>query len=372
MKVGIACTGIGQVQRGFERYFRDLFREVRRHVDATLFKGGGETGDGEEVVGCARRTGKLTRFLPVHVLVRRTRYEPECLTFAWNLHRRLKRESFDLVHVIDPPLCRYLFWIRKAFGGDYRILYTEGCAMPPQHYPPADHTHHVGHVAWQEALDFGIDDEAMTLIPCGLHSERFQLDAPRERLRRKYGIPADTFVILSVASIDRRQKRIHHLIEEVARLEGDCMLWIDGSMDPVGDPTLLTLGQERLGDRCRFTHVASEDVRELYRVADVKVLASLHESFALAVVEALVSGLPVVTHDSDHFRWLVGNAASLVDMEAEGALGRKLAGLLDDREALAHLRNGDSARERFDWARVVRNYVDLYHHVAGKEALVPA
>jgi len=55
---------------------------------------------------------------------------------------------------------------------------------------------------------------------------------------------------------------------------------------------LLELGQRRLGERFRYSHVASESVPLLYAAADVFVHPALVEGYCLAAVEAMAAGLP--------------------------------------------------------------------------------
>ena len=365
LRVAIACTGVGQVKRGFERYFADLHRMLGERVDIVLFKGGGPSRAGERRIACISRVGWLHRVLPLHVLIGRTPYHVECLTFVLGLYPRVRFGGFDVVHCIDPPVARLMYWMRRMFGGRFRLLYTEGCAMPPFAYPPADHVHHVAMQPFLDAREFGYAEKCMTLIPCGIESSRFRVDASRADLRRKYGVPEEAYVVLSVAAIDRRQKRIDHLIDEFARIADDrSLLWLDGSFDQ-GDPKLLDYGRAILGERLRYSHVPSGDVGELYRMADVMVLASVHESFALVVAEALVAGCRVLVHDSPHFRWLVGGTDMLVDMEATGTLAARLSDIRDRPRP----ESGDSeiaarTRARFDWRAVVPQYVSLYASVS--------
>ncbi len=364
LRVAIACTGVGQVKRGFERYFADLHRVLGDRIDITLFKGGGRSQGRERRIHCISRVGWLHRVLPLHLLMGRTPYHTECLTFVAGFYPRVRLGGFDVVHCIDPPVARLMFWMRRIFGGNFRLLYTEGCAMPPGDYPPADHVHHVAMQAYTDAEAHGYAGKDMTMIPCGIVSERFATPKSRAELRREHGVPEDAFVILSVAAINRTQKRIDHLIDEVARLPGDKhLLWLDGSFDH-GDPSLLEYGRARLGARLRFTHVPSDRVGELYALADVMVLASIIESFSLAVAEATIAGTPVLAHDSPHFRWLVRDESMLVDMQQPGALASRLAALRE------HARfPGDTAassagaRSRFDWQAVAPQYIDLYAKV---------
>src|SRR3974390_2154600 len=150
-RVAIACTGVGQVKRGFERYFADLHQRLVDHVDITLFKGGGPSSGREKRGPLLARVGRFLQVVPLHKLIRRTPYHVECLTFVLGLYPRVRFGGYDVVHCIDPPGAPLLFWMRRALGGRFRLLYTEGCPMPPSDYPPADHVHHVAIEALQDA-----------------------------------------------------------------------------------------------------------------------------------------------------------------------------------------------------------------------------
>lgn len=362
LRVAIACTGVGQVKRGFERYFADLHRLLADRMDITLYKGGGRSTGKQRRIRCLSRVGWLHRVLPLHRLMRRTPYHTECLTFVLGLYPRVRLGGYDVVHCIDPPVARLMFWARRIFGGRFRLLYTEGCAMPPGDYPPADHVHHVAMQACSDARAHGYLEQDMTMVPCGIESERFMARRPRDELRRAHGVDPGAFVILSVAAINASQKRIDYLIDEVARLAGDRhLLWLDGSFDH-GDPALLEHGRRVLGERLRYTHVPSDQVGDLYRMADVMVLASVRESFALSVAEALIAGTRVLVHDSPHFRWLTGDDSMLLDMRQPQALAARLEELMARAPGAARGQPASAAhaRARFDWEAVLPQYIALY------------
>lgn len=364
LKIAIACPGIGLVQRGFERYFADLFLLMAGEYEMTLFKGGGVSTRNEKVLPFVYRNGLLAKFLPVHKIFGRTPIHTECLSFALALLLAIRREKYDIVHCIDPPLARVLYKLRNFFGIKFKLLYTEGCAMPPQDYPPADHLHQVARETLEEALNSGIPMDYMTLIPCGIHCGRFDCSESKEELRRALGIAPEVFVILSVAALNRSHKRIHHLIEEVSFLPGNFLLWLDSSLDQ-GEPDLIDLAKSKLAEQCRITHIPSEKVGELYRLADLMVHTATKESFGLAIVEAASTGLPVITHDSPHFQWLLPEQALHVDMTRTGALTDRLAFLMDHPEELNKMRCQAQVRHRFDWKYLKSQYCSLYDRAAG-------
>ncbi len=368
MKVALACPSIGQTRRGYERFVTELFESLQGRVNVTLFKGAGEPARNERVVGHLRRSGLLERLTRGHL--RYARYHLEFGTFALSLMPRLLRGRFDLVHCIDPLLAPWLDLLRRITRADFRLLYTN--AGPVSYRPArwADHIHCLTPAALREALDAGIPPERLTMIPVGLDVDAWSSARERHHLREQAEIPADCFVILSVTSLNRHHKRVDTLIDEVSGLKGNVLLWLDGSAWPDGDASLLDLARTRLGSRFRHTHVPSNQVGDLYALADVVVSSSLHESFGMAIVEAAASGAPVVTHDSPHFRWLLGSCGHRTDLSVPGNLQALLQSLREDPALLASGCDPAGIASRFGWPALANRYLDLYHSLARDAARV--
>jgi glycosyltransferase involved in cell wall biosynthesis len=362
-RVALLSVGVGRVQRGFERYFSDLFTVLSGRLDVTLLKSRGARSPQQRIPPLLGPATAIARALPLARMRGDSEYRRDCLAFAACLLPQLIGGRFDVVHCIDPPLATFLQHLRRALGFRARLLFTEGTVMPAQYYPRVSHIHHVAQVAFDQAVEHGVAATHMTMVPCGLQVRDFMDCASRQALRRKYQVGQDTFVIVVISALNRAHKRVDYVIEEVSRLKGDVLLWLDGNPE---DAQLAVLARERLGTRVRITHVASADVRELYRLADVLVQASLAESFGLALAEAMCSGLMVLAHDTPHFEWLLGRRECLVDMRTPGALAGRLGQLVardaptqSVTEALAM-----SARARFDWANLAPAYVEMYRKVA--------
>jgi glycosyltransferase involved in cell wall biosynthesis len=365
MKVALACTGVDQVQRGFERMFRDLFETLKPDLDVTLFKGGGRSKEREVRVPCIRRTGRLARVLPLHALAGKTPYHAECFTFSIGLHRRLVQGAFDLVHMIDAPLAKMVLRRRDAAGARYRVLYVDGSEIDYAHHPRADFVQHVTKPAYDAAVAHGMSEQGMLYVPPGIHFSRFHTSASRAELRAKHGIRPETFVILDVAAVTRTRKCIDHLVREAEKLSGDFLVWVDGSPE---DLDLIAEARAKLGPRCRITHVPSEEIGELYKLSDVLAHPAQKETFCLVLLEAMSTGLPVVCHDAPHFRWMVGHPDGLVDMSEPGALAARLSAMMDNRSLLAELakKQGDGWK-RFDWSVVRLETIAMYERAMAAE-----
>ena len=366
MRVAVVCPTVGQTRRGYERFITDLVRLLDDEIEMTVFKGGGAHGPNEKALRHLSRTGLLSRTFPNRL--RRARHNLEFVTFALALLPHLAGGRFDLVHFIDPPLGRLLHVSRRIARERFGLLFTNAFTSDESHCFEcsqwADHVHCLTPAVLEQAVATGIPSNRLTMLPVGTYPRRFATPLTRDELRRRYDVSRNTFVVLSVTSLNRYHKRVDYLIEEAARLDGDMLLWIDGSLEPDGDRSLLGLASSKLASRCRITHVPSDRVGELFALADVMVSTSLHESFGMSVVEAMCSGLPVVTHDSPHFRWLVSGAGHRIDMQPPGSLTAALRHFMDDPADLRRPVDPEGTARRFAWAALKAGYVEMYRHAA--------
>jgi len=141
----------------------------------------------------------------------------------------------------------------------------------------------------------GIPREKITVIPCGVPVPDLLRDArpaARERLR----VPADAFVIATVARLDA-SKGVADLIEAASRLPQGAekiLLLIAG--DGPERANLERLAATGLSGRYRFLgHVTgAEAIGDVYRASDLFVLPSRNETFGQVFAEAGAFGLPCV------------------------------------------------------------------------------
>jgi glycosyltransferase involved in cell wall biosynthesis len=220
----------------------------------------------------------------------------------------------------------------------------------------------------ERSVTFGSKTPAC-VVPLGLKREVWANLPARGGARRLWGL-GDVPVLLYLSRLHPK-KRPDLLIDAfgaVAREFRDAVLVLAGPGEPGYVSGLRRLAaQLTLSDRVVFTGpLSGRAVQEALVDADVFVLPSLQENFALAVAEAMAARCPVVV--SPH----VGLAA---DIEKHGAglvvepqaevLGDALCQLL--RDAGARRAMGENGRrlvlERYTWDRAAREMAAVYEDI---------
>jgi len=141
---------------------------------------------------------------------------------------------------------------------------------------------------------FGLPEERLPVLYNAVDANLYSpaLRVHRERIRSKYKIAEDATVFLLVGSGFRR-KGVPVAIEALASLPANAHLVI------VGDDRRLGAYKRLAHDhnvRERVTFAGFQvDVSPFYGAADAFVLPAIYDSFPDAAMEALASGLPVVT-----------------------------------------------------------------------------
>ncbi|HXO42542.1 MAG TPA: hypothetical protein VN999_13905, partial [Thermoanaerobaculia bacterium] len=217
-KVALVASRLGYVHRGFETFARSLFDLLRDDLDITLFKGAGPSGSREVVVPSLRADGGLLEALGVPWARRRRFQEP---SFAVGMIPSLLGEGYHVVQFSELLLGKTLARLRPWFPLDMKLLFRNGAPSPPGLYADFDFIHQVNEVYADQALQHGVPAERMMTLPAGVDCCRFRVGtAERTReLRRKWNLPCEAQVVLTVAAIRRRPKRIDYLIEEMGRLD---------------------------------------------------------------------------------------------------------------------------------------------------------
>jgi len=360
IRVLISCTGVGIVNRGFESFAREAFDGLKNFpgLESWLIKGAGERTECEIPVWCLPRTGRAARWLGS--LIHRNSTIAEQLSSFLPIVREIRRLRPHVIFHSDASLGYQLFSRRKWTGVSYRLVYSNGGPIGP----PFDRTDFVQQVApfyHAQAISFGEPAAKHFLLPYGIQVPSAPVFDPaiRQTLRRRLHLPPNRPVILSVGWISRQHKRMHYVVEELARLpQPRPFLQMLGAMDE-SSREIIELANQLLGpEGFAAKSVPYQEVSDFYRAADVFVLASLQEGFGRVYLEALMHGLPVIAHRHPVMEYVLGGEGMLGDLSRAGELAALLARELKPTlDGAAVLRRWDNVRRRFSWpALAPQNY----------------
>jgi glycosyltransferase involved in cell wall biosynthesis len=152
--------------------------------------------------------------------------------------------------------------------------------------------------------------DCLEVVPFGVDTERFS-PLPSDsaaRLKQEFGPEP---IVLFVGRL-RRYKGLRNLIEAMRSVAGILVVVGDGPQQP----EVVRLGEEVLGARFAYVPRVGEAILpDYYRAADVFALPSTSsaESFGLAALEAMASGLPVISTE-------VGTATSTTNVHGDTGL----------------------------------------------------
>jgi glycosyltransferase involved in cell wall biosynthesis len=218
-----------------------------------------------------------------------------------------------------------------------------------------------------------IPAERITLLGNGVDLGRFHPDpAPpgvRTRIRGELGLRDDDVVVLAVGRLvlEKGYAELFEAWDEVRRAHPRAVLVVAGpSDDDKADAVPAAVRDAAAAGGVRFLGMRS-DVEDLYRAADLYVLASHREGYPRSAMEAAACGLPVVATDIRGCRQVVedGVTGTLVPVRSAPALSRALAGLVADGERRRAFGAAAEARARseFDQQRVIDTTLRTYRRL---------
>jgi glycosyltransferase involved in cell wall biosynthesis len=221
----------------------------------------------------------------------------------------------------------------------------------------------------EELSELGIDDSKLISIPNGVDVGRFKPESIQEKRRLRSELKLrDKFTILYVGEIVPR-KRAHLILEALAQSDHlrqtvQCVF-----VGPVNDAAYGERFMANLhglsGDAFVKWVEFSSRPEDYYGAADLFVLPSSNEGMSNAILEAMASGLPVVSTNvsgNDELIQHSRNGMLLKTNDIPKQLVEIFASLSSDvAQAVAF---GEESRsiimKKFDLTKVAKSYMDVF------------
>jgi glycosyltransferase involved in cell wall biosynthesis len=216
-----------------------------------------------------------------------------------------------------------------------------------------------------ELVEIGVPTARIHTVVNGVDTAEY---APGPASRADLGLPEGVLLALFAGDLASPVKNADGALRALAATPG-LHLALAGGLARSPYPALA----ERLGvaDRAHFLGYR-RDLPDLMRAADFFLLPSRRDSCPLVLMEALASGLPVVTTRTVGSADLVerGGAGVVVerpdDEAALAAACRRLAGDPAERAAMALAAR--AVAENHTWSRMAAAYLDLIERSVGRPA----
>jgi UDP-glucose:(heptosyl)LPS alpha-1,3-glucosyltransferase len=212
---------------------------------------------------------------------------------------------------------------------------------------------------------YGIDRDRITVIYHGVDTEAFHPDVRnlhRDAVRRRLGISSAQFVVLFVGG-DYERKGLLPLLSAAALLGATVHLLAVGVRLDARLRNALS-GMES-GTVTFVDH--SDDMSQYYAAADLFALPTFYDTFSLATVEAMASGLPVIVTQAAGVAEILSPGRDAFVLESPvsvQALAHTIRRIAQDAVLRSNL--GSEARrtaEHFTWDQVARRTFEVYSEV---------
>ncbi len=359
-KVFIACSGLGNINRGYETFAKECFdnlRNVSSGVNFFLIKGGGTSQENVYVVPNLKRRGGLAYF--IGRIINKEGYWIEQVTFFIGMIPLILIKKPNVIFYSDFILGTFLWHFKKVFKLRYKLLFSNGSPNGAP-FKTEDHVQQLLPYYLNEAMQKGEPLSKFTLLPYG-----FKIDLKKRYcdidkigdLKKKLGFDLNQKIILSVGAINLHHKRMDYLINEFANLPDDFFLIMIGQVEAESEK-VIQLAEEKIRGRYKMFTLKYEELINYYIISDFFVLCSLNEGFGRVLVEASSYGLKCIVHHSEMFKELLDDNAIYVNMNNHYELTSAIlnAPLLYNKNKLIEF-----SYNNYSWDILSKLYIEMFN-----------
>lgn len=211
-------------------------------------------------------------------------------------------------------------------------------------------------------------DEKIQVLHNAIDPTSFESVSPNS----EYSNPDSKIKILFVGRMIKRKgvewliKAIKLAIEEYQKKEIFCIFVGEGEDCNYFNYMVKT---KNLDNFIHFAgNVSNDELITFYKTSDIFVLPSLSEVCPTVVLEAMYTGLPVITTDIPGIRDHFSEYAILVPPRDPESLAKGIIDLINNRELRDKLSNKGKKyiENKYTWDKVVKEYENIYLRIMGE------
>ena len=216
----------------------------------------------------------------------------------------------------------------------------------------------------KELKEIGV--ETGILIPNGVDTEKFKPSNNKEVIRKKFGIPEDDLIILSLGKLSE-DKQPQKLIEVFSAIEKEMKgvtLVIAGKGELL-NKTKEFVKEKKLRNVIFLGYVDHEkDAPDLYACSDYYIITSKYEGLPLTLLEAMASGLSCIVSDIPNLK-IVEDAKCgiIVDFRDEENAAQEIISYLNEDNS-KHSNNARKyAVNNLGWKIIAERYLEEFERL---------
>lgn len=219
-----------------------------------------------------------------------------------------------------------------------------------------------------ELVEIGVDPERIRVITNGVDLEEF---SPGSADRKALGLPEGAVLGVFIGDLRTPRKNLDTVLQAMLQVPSMHLAVVG---DTGGSPYPEMARRLGIVDRVHFLGYR-RDVPEIMRASDLCLCPSWHEPFSLVLIEALATGLPVITAKCVGAAQLVDSATGFVvadpgDSHSMAEAMRRLTGDRQLREEMG--RAARAVAVRHSWDGMALRYVSLFEDMAVQAEGAPA
>lgn len=366
-KINIAFFFALKVQGGAETLVLEVFRHSKDY--------------GLDVVGIYRHSGVMEEaFRGTNVPLCKIPFKTNKIGDLFRLRKYLKDNEVDVVHAQQPIDACYA--ILATMGLPVKVVFTV-------------HGYDMGSYSalLRFALRFSDANVFVSQTQQSYYERKYKLDCNRQhmiyngvdfsrlidpktiRLREEFGISDEVPIIGSIGNFlpGRNPMMVCMMLKKL--LERGCVFHavfvgrrVEG-YEALFDDCVRYCEKNGLKDSVSFLGYR-KDIPSILSEMDVFAYYSDHDTFGIAVVEAMVSGVPVVVNDWDVMREISdgGRFATLYKSNDEADFADKICSVLDDLDEakMRSLKLKDEVKQRYSIEQHMTQLRALYCELLGR------
>jgi glycosyltransferase involved in cell wall biosynthesis len=200
------------------------------------------------------------------------------------------------------------------------------------------------------------------IIPNGVDLERFH-PASNSELSNEVKL-----LTVGRLSVTKRFEMLVDAIEILSKQGRNVHLTISGG-GGLFDELKNLVEQKKLTNIINLTgRIETEKIPDIYRQHNIFVSASMQEGMSNAMLEAMASGLPIITTKCEGVEELISDNGVVVETDSAESLAEAVIRLAGNQQRYKEMCSAARRKaEKFGWDRVADGYIKLYERVLSKK-----